>query len=195
MSDTENFYAREIQLDRATIRSGRANACNTGIEDLHIHCSDARQFLSFTSTGKNKGGFTLATPKRLFIEGGEDLKPKSKDGKLPDQIGFSLIQDNGDIIISAENGRIKLIADSIEMVTKSCDEKYGNIHLDAQRTLQVKAKHLAADITDESRINSTNFFGITTLRMTFATSFFKGLSAVTIEENPEKWEDKTILDL
>ena len=194
MSDTENFYAREMQFGRATFRSGRANALNTGIEDLHVHCSDSRQMFSFTSTGKNKGGFTLTTPKRLFIEGGEDLKPK-EGGKLPDQIGFSLIQDNGDIIISAENGRIKLMADSIELVTKSSDEEYGNIHLDAQRTLQIKAKHLAADITDESRINSTNFFGITTFRMTFATAFFKGLSAVTIEENPEKWEDKTILDL
>ena len=194
MSDTENFYSREIGIGRCTIRSGRANAVNTGIEDFHVHCSDSRQMLSFTSTGKNKGGFTLTTPKRLFIEGGEDLKPK-EGGKLPDQIGFSLIQDNGDIIISAENGRIKLMADSIEMVTKSCDEEYGNIHLDAQRTLQIKAHDLAVDVSNETRINSTNFFGVTTLKMTFASVFFKGLSAVTINENPEKWEDKSILDL
>ena len=137
MSDTENFYSREIGIGRATIRSGRANALNTGIEDLHIHCSDSRQMLSFTSTGKNKGGFTLTTPKRLFIEGGEDLKPKEDAIQIGETKEVSVEVPSGD---STEVG---------EPVQKS-DETTEGFH-PIQEVTEEEVKQVKAEIKEAKR--------------------------------------------
>lgn len=186
MSKPQNFYSREEVFGYATIRSGRANATNTGREDYHVECSDARQFFSYTSSGKNKGGFTLETPGRISIEGGSDIEGK-KGEKLPDNIGFQVIQQNGDIVISAENGRIKFVADSIEFKAASCDKNYGNIHIDAQRMLEVSSHDMVVEVSNEAKVQATAFFALKTNQCNFITQFFKGISAVSISEHPDKF--------
>ena len=53
--------------------------------------------------------------------------------------------------------------------------------------LEVTSHDMVVEVTNEARIQATAFFGLKTNQCNFVTQFFKGISAVSISEHPDKF--------
>jgi hypothetical protein len=122
---------------------------------------DAEHFMQFCSTGKMKGGTINRCPTIYQIHCAE----KSVDG-----IGFILNVADGDIVLRAANGRIRLIADNIDLKSRGKNGKNGFINLDADEKVVMRAKNIEVNGTSVVKFfssglceivgkNTLNFYG------------------------------------
>jgi hypothetical protein len=107
-------------------------------------------YLAFLNSGKLKGGTVNRCPGVYQIRCGD---------KPVDDISFVLHADNGDIIIGAPNGRIRMFAQSIDMIASGPDNKTGYINLLSNTSVEIKTPTITAtasveaNITGEKKVN------------------------------------------
>ena len=96
-----------------------------------------------------KGSTDIHAPGAVNINCGEDIRgTKSKDGgDLAVPKAFVVEAKNGDIIISAPQGSIKLSAKNIDLIATDPDSRNGNIKLDASKSVTLEAPDIKIDST------------------------------------------------
>ncbi len=105
--------------------------------------------------------FTLASPLQAARNTLSDLRELAADPEKPRNIPAIWYEaENGDIIIKAPRGRIKLEAESIELTAKGFDGRTGNILMDADDKIALKAQ-----IVDVNSRVSTKIFSESTVDM------------------------------
>lgn len=62
---------------------------------------------------------------------------------------------NGDIIISAPNGRIRMQAENIDIIAKGPDNKNGNVIIDANEKIELRSKNLETNQTAVCKLYSS----------------------------------------
>lgn len=108
------------------------------------------QYLAFLNSGKLKGGTINRCPGVYQIRCGD---------KPVNDTAFVLYADNGDIVIGAPNGRIRMFAQSIDMIASGPDNKTGYINLLSNTSVEIKtptitaAASVDASITGEKRVS------------------------------------------
>ena len=123
--------------------------------------TDSEHYMQFNSTGKMKGGTTHRCPTIYQIHCAE----QSVDG-----IGFMLNVNDGDIVLRAANGRIRLMADNIDLKANGKNGKNGFINLDADEKVVMRAKNIEVNGTSVVKFfssglceivgkNTLNFYG------------------------------------
>ena len=106
--------------------------------------SDARQSICLDETGKRKGWISMTAPGNFSVSCGED-KEEAEDS-------LCLYAENGNIIINAGNGRIRMEADDIEIISRGVGTSKGNILLKATETVEINSKKFIANASSLYKI-------------------------------------------
>lgn len=178
----------ELGNDYGHIKFGHINPNNTYAGVLIRDGEPGKpseQYMMFMSSGKMAGGTINRCPGVYQIHCGE---------KPVDDTSFMLNAAEGDIVIRAPNGRIRLQAKNIDIRADGGDNKNGHINIDANEKVTINTKNLEANIDAVAKILSS---GTLELVGSAALNFYGGLvdcadSCTTLKKSKgtSKFEDQ-----
>ena len=166
MAKKKNFHPYYIGTEHGRISFGQVRESNQIAACMLESGPDAgRHYIVMEETGSaeegTKGSTKSYCPGTFTVKSGKDIVnyPEGKDE--PRNIPAIWYEaENGDIIIKAPRGRIKLEAESIELTAKGFDGRTGNILMDADDKIALNSQII--DI--KSRV-STKIFSESTVDM------------------------------
>ena len=186
MAEKKNFWTQVISSMNAVVKFGSVSPDKQSIETLRVVGNDARHHFIMDETLKSS---VLMSPGKTTIQCGEDVKR--------DDRALSIRSENGDILIDAVHGRIKIQAKNIEFVSTSDRPEEGNIEFRAQNDLEVQeCRDFIVNSSRNARINAETLLGLKgEKQMHFITSLFKGVSAITLNDRGIVPKDAKLGDL
>ena len=137
--------------DHGSISLGHIHKRADVISDLMLRGSDGEHFMSMDKDGQRKGWTTSMCPGNFQVECGSN---RTKDDDT-----CMINAKNGNIDIVATNGKIRLQANSIELVAIG-DNSEGNIILEATETISLDATKVIVNSKVNTKILSS---GVTEL--------------------------------
>ena len=166
MAKKENFHPYYIGTEHGRLSFGHVRDSNEiSACMLQSGPDGGRHYIVMEETGSaeegTKGSTKSYCPGTFTVKSGKDIVnyPEGKDE--PRNIPAIWYEaENGDIIIKAPRGRIKLEAESIELTAKGFDGRTGNILLDADDKIALNAQ-----IVDVKSRVSTKIFSESTVDM------------------------------
>ena len=166
MSKKENFHPYYIGTEHGRLSFGHLRDSNEIAACMLQSGPDGgRHYIVMEETGSaeegTKGSTKSYCPGTFTVKSGKDIVnyPEGKDE--PRNIPAIWYEaENGDIIIKAPRGRIKLEAESIELTAKGFDGRTGNILMDADDKIALNAQ-----IVDVKSRVSTKIFSESTVDM------------------------------
>ena len=166
MSKKENFHPYYIGTEHGRLSFGHVRDSNEIAACMLQSGPDGgRHYIVMEETGSadegTKGSTKSFCPGTFTVKSGKDIVnyPEGKDE--PRNIPAIWYEaENGDIIIKAPRGRIKLEAESIELTAKGFDGRTGNILMDADDKIALNAQ-----IIDVKSRVSTKIFSESTVDM------------------------------
>ena len=148
MSQKINYHQQYIGNDHGEISFGNVRASNQIAAFQVVNKHDAgRHYIIMQETGdKNvgiRGGTKIYAPGTFEVRAGKDIKNYSKNSNNPEnQQAIFYEAENGDIVLSAPRGKIKLQAEAIELNAKGFDGKTGVIELSADEKVLINAQNV-----------------------------------------------------
>jgi len=127
-----------------SISFGHIDEYGTVTSSFLAQGSDARQSICLDETGIRKGWISMTAPGNFSVSCGEDKKEEEDS--------LCLFAENGNIIINAGNGKIRMEADDIEIISRGVGTSKGNIRLTASETVEINSKKFIADIKSSYKI-------------------------------------------
>ena len=109
------------------------------------------QSIELIMSGKLNGSIICQTPKVFSISCGE-----LPSGETVDQAGIAGVwtAKNGDIVLHAPHGTVKIIANNIELLSEGNPSRgKGNISLNASGDLRSKSNSITLEAADKTRIS------------------------------------------
>jgi len=166
MAKKENFHPYYIGTEHGRLSFGHVRDSNEiSACMLQSGPDGGRHYIVMEETGSaeegTKGSTKSYCPGTFTVKSGKDIVnyPEGKDE--PRNIPAIWYEaENGDIIIKAPRGRIKLEAESIELTAKGFDGRTGNILMDADDKIALNAQ-----IVDVKSRVSTKIFSESTVDM------------------------------
>ena len=166
MAKKENFHPYYIGTEHGRLSFGHVRDSNEiSACMLQSGPDGGRHYIVMEETGSadegTKGSTKSFFPGTFTVKSGKDIVnyPEGKDE--PRNIPAIWYEaENGDIIIKAPRGRIKLEAESIELTAKGFDGRTGNILMDADDKIALNAQ-----IVDVKSRVSTKIFSESTVDM------------------------------
>ena len=166
MAKKENFHPYYIGTEHGRLSFGHIRDSNEiSACMLQSGPDGGRHYIVMEETGSaeegTKGSTKSFCPGTFTVKSGKDIVnyPEGKDE--PRNIPAIWYEaENGDIIIKAPRGRIKLEAESIELTAKGFDGRTGNILMDADDKIALNAQ-----IVDVKSRVSTKIFSESTVNM------------------------------
>ena len=166
MAKKENFHPYYIGTEHGRLSFGHVRDSNEiSACMLQSGPDGGRHYIVMEETGSadegTKGSTKSFCPGTFTVKSGKDIVnyPDGKDE--PRNIPAIWYEaENGDIIIKAPRGRIKLEAESIELTAKGFDGRTGNILMDADDKIALNAQ-----IVDVKSRVSTKIFSESTVDM------------------------------
>ena len=147
-SDTRNAESNTNGIrqgnSHGSLSFGHIHEDGTVTSSALLQGSDSRQSICLDETGIRKGWTSITTPGNFSVSCGED-KEESEDS-------LCLYAENGNIIINAGNGRIRMEADDIEIISRGVGTSKGNILLKATETVEIDAKKFIANASSLYKI-------------------------------------------
>jgi hypothetical protein len=150
MSERKNYHFNRVGNDHGEIRFGHIHQDNN-ISGVMLRTGEdgGRHYMTMDSSGSvdqgRKGSTINVCPGSFSVTAGRDV---AKD--IP---AIYQLAENGDILIGSPNGRITIWAQNIELIASGPDGKNGNIIIDANEKVIVRAP-----IIDVSSKVSTKIF-------------------------------------
>jgi len=132
--------------DHGSISFGHIHKRADVISDVMLRGSDGEHFISMDKDGPRKGWTTSMSPGNFQVECGSN-KEKDSDTCM-------INAKNGNIDIIATNGKIRLQANSIELVAIG-DNSEGNIILEATETISLDSTKIIANSKVLTRVASS----------------------------------------
>lgn len=132
MSERINYHAYRLGNEHGEIRFGHIHDDNNlaGVL-LRTGADGGRHYMQMDSTGDiNQGrrGSTInVCPGSFAVLAGKDVEKETP--------ALYQVAENGDIIIGAPKGRIRIYAENIELIATGPDGKNGNIILDSNEKI------------------------------------------------------------
>ena len=166
MAKKENFHPYYIGTEHGRLSFGHVRDSNEiSACMLQSGPDGGRHYIVMEETGSaeegTKGSTKSYCPGTFTVKSGKDIVNYPDDEDEPRNIPAIWYEaENGDIIIKAPRGRIKLEAESIELTAKGFDGRTGNILLDADDKIALNAQ-----IVDVKSRVSTKIFSESTVDM------------------------------
>jgi hypothetical protein len=105
-----------------------------------------RHYMTMDIDGKRKGWTSNVCPGVYQIKCGDDIED--------DNPAYYVETVNGDMIFNCRNGRIKFIAENIDMIAQGSDNTSGNIYIQSNEKITIKSKNLNCNGTSVAKFFS-----------------------------------------
>ena len=160
MAKKESFHPYFVgtehgRLSFGTIRkNNEISACM-----LQSGPDGGRHYITMDSTGDKENGMKGSTksfcPGTLTVKTGKDIVNYEKDSKEPNNIPAIWCEaENGDIIIKASHGKIRLEAEDVIINANGFDGKSGSITLDSNDKINLKSQIIDINASVSTKIFS-----------------------------------------
>ena len=160
MTKKENFHPYYIGTEHGRLSFGKIKKSNEiSACMLQSGPDGGRHYITLDETGNKEEGMRGSTksfcPGTLTVKTGKDIVNYDKDSKEPKNIPAIFCEaENGDIIIKAANGKIRLEAEDVIINANGFDGKSGNIKLDSNDKITLKSQIVDINGTVSTKIFS-----------------------------------------
>ena len=166
MSEKKNYWTQAIGTQDALIQFGGVSSEKDVTSSFKVRALDGRHFFTMDQDGQRKGWTTLVSPGATQIITGEDL--------VKGQNAIFVEAENGDIIIKATDGNIRLEGDKIELVAKE------EINMEAHNKIDINSNNVNIDARARMRIRANQFLQVDApCGMQILSKIIQGVSAAT----------------
>ena len=142
-----NYTAIEYGNDHGSISFGKVHKKGDVTSGAMLQAKDGRHRFYMDNDGQRPGYTTLTSPGTFQVKCGMDLDTE--------QDGIFFNAENGDIDIIASNGKIRLVADDIELVDVGILDQ-GNIKMYASESILLDSKKITATAKNLLRLATPN---------------------------------------
>ena len=145
-----NYTATGYGNDHGSLHFGRIDRNAEVTAGVQLQAADARHQVSLDNDGKRKGYTTISAPANfsLLCANDKTLVDEAKDT-------LSIISENGNILINAGNGKIRLQGTDIELYAVGEGGAKGNIKINATESIVCDSKKFLVSTSILYRISST----------------------------------------
>ena len=160
MTKKENFHPYYIGTEHGRLSFGKIKKSNEiSACMLQSGPDGGRHYITLDETGNKEEGMRGSTksfcPGTLTVKTGKDIVNYNKGSKEPNNIPAIFCEaENGDIIIKAANGKIRLEAEDVIINANGFDGKSGNITLDSNDKITLKSQVIDINGTVSTKIFS-----------------------------------------
>ena len=167
MSKKENKHPYVAGTEHGYISFGEVNTYANEIEACKLQSGPdgGRHYITMQETGDkemgSKGSTSIVCPGTLTALTGKDIVNYPEGSDTPRDIPAIFYEaENGDIVLTAPRGKIKIAAEAIELIAKGSDGRTGVINLNADDKII-----LDSQIVDIQSKVSTKIFSEKTVDM------------------------------
>ena len=160
MAKKENFHPYYIGTEHGRLSFGHVRDSNEiSACMLQSGPDGGRHYIVMEETGSadegTKGSTKSFCPGTLTIKAGKDIENYTPPKLKPNNItGIWCEAENGDIIIKASHGKIRLEAEDVIINANGFDGKSGNIVLDSNDKITLKSQVIDINATVSTKIFS-----------------------------------------
>lgn len=99
--------------------------------------SESNHYISLESEGEphRKNGTICRSLGAFQIKAGDTVKSSG----ITENIGVYIEAVDGDIVLNAKNGRIRIIGENIDLIARGADNQNGNINIDANEKVNINS--------------------------------------------------------
>jgi len=152
MAEKRNFWTQVLSaMNGALIFGGLSPSGGDVRSSVELKGLDGRHFIDMTEDGVRKGWTTINSPGAFQVSAGEDLEKK--------QHGVFINSENGDVVIRARNGKVKIEGLDVQIAATGVGEE-GFAEITANEDLTLKAKNLTVNARNSIKLVTS---GILTL--------------------------------
>ena len=185
VGDKKNFWAQEIGTQNGVLKFGALSPTGDVTSSISLTALDARHFIAMDEDGKRKNWTTMNAPGAFQINAGEDLLQVSENpsGGRENKVEQNCIfmnAENGDIVIKARNGKIRMEGLDIEMVATGNDPE-GNFWIKSNETIKLDSKNITIDGTLSVNLVSTGVVHVRSSLMQITSGLVNGVTAATLK--------------
>tara|TARA_B100000965_G_scaffold278744_1_gene236552 strand:+ start:258 stop:875 length:618 start_codon:yes stop_codon:yes gene_type:complete len=173
----QNYTAKSIGNDKGQIKFGHIDKKGTVTSGVKLDTPDGRHQFNLEVDGKRKGWTSSTSPGNFQVECGSD-NVEADSTCVIDAV-------NGDIIITAHNGKIRMVGTDIELVAIGEGGSKGHIKCSATETFTVhKTKKIILDSKSLTKITTSGIMWMAANScMKIYSSIIRGVTdAVAIKE-------------
>ena len=163
MAQQQNKHPYCAGTEHGTISFGRVNTFSNEIDACKIaNGPDAgRHYIRMQETGSkedgSQGSTTMVCPGTLTALTGKDIVNYPKGSDTPrDLPAFYYEAENGDIVLTAPRGKIKIAAEAIEIIAEGSDGRTGVVDISADDKINLKTQIIDINSTASTKIFSEN---------------------------------------
>ena len=163
MAKQENRHPYQDGTEHGYLSFGEVNTFSNEIDACKIaNGPDAgRHYIRMQETGSkedgSKGSTTMVCPGTLTALTGKDIVNYPKGSDTPRDLPAIYYEaENGDIVLTAPRGKIKIAAEAIEIIAKGSDGKTGVVDISADDKINLKAQIIDVNSTASTKIFSEN---------------------------------------
>jgi len=167
MSKKENKHPYVAGTEHGYISFGEVNTYANEIEACKLQSGPdgGRHYITMQETGDkkmgSKGSTSIVCPGTLTALTGKDIENYPEGSDTPRDIPAIFYEaENGDIVLTAPRGKIKIAAEAIELIAKGSDGRTGVININADDKII-----LDSQIVDIQSKVSTKIFSEKTIDM------------------------------
>ena len=144
-----NYTATDYGNDHGSLHFGKIDRNAEVTAGVQLQAADARHQVSLDNDGKRKGYTTISAPANfsLLCATDKELVDEAKDT-------LSIISENGNILINAGNGKIRLQGTDIELYAVGEGGAKGNIKINATESIVCDSKKFLVNAKLLYRISS-----------------------------------------
>ena len=184
VGDKCNFWAQEIGTQNGVLKFGALSPTGDVTSSISLTALDARHFIAMDEDGKRKNWTTMNAPGAFQINAGEDLLQVSENpsGGRENKVEQNCIfmnAENGDIVIKARNGKIRLEGLDIEMVATG-NSPEGQFWVKANENIKMDSKNITIDGTLSVNLASSGIVHVRSSLMQITSGFVNGITAATL---------------
>ena len=183
--DKKNFWAQEIGTQNGVLKFGALSPTGDVTSSISLTALDASHFIAMDEDGKRKNWTTMNAPGAFQINEGEDLLQISenstggRENKVEDDAIF-INAENGDVIIRARNGKLRLEGLDIEMVATG-NSPEGQFWVKANENIKMDSKNIRIDGTLSVNLVSSGIVHMRSSLLQMTSGFVNGITAATLK--------------
>jgi len=183
--DKCNFWAQEIGTQNGVLKFGALSPTGDVTSSISLTALDARHFIAMDEDGKRKNWTTMNAPGAFQINAGEDLlqigeNPSGGRENKVEQNCIFMNAENGDIIIKARNGKIRMEGLDIEMVATG-NSPEGQFWVKANENVKIDSKNITIDGTLSVNLVSSGIVHMRSSLLQMTSGFVNGITAATLK--------------
>ncbi|MFZ9740425.1 MAG: hypothetical protein ACO3CQ_00845 [Candidatus Nanopelagicaceae bacterium] len=188
---------KDGQIEFGKLHYGTSSSLESDVTSgVYLQAYDSRHYMSMDIDGARKGwtSFRSPGPHQIWCASDDAGTPNASvaSGNWPG-VGFFLLAENGDIVIRAPKGRIRMSAMDIDIRAEGPDLTRGSVNIDSNESVNIKTGKFDVKANKGlTMFTPRNLELATNTSMNLISNFCSGLSAAS-EWKPDKENPVTLL--